>query len=93
MGMVLFRMVYCLLFGLLLLGLTRNSLAQIGPINAADFNVDVVKVDTPPRLDGILDDPVWKQAQMVTNLLQHEPAEGEPATLKTEIRVLYDEDQ
>lgn len=93
MGMVLFRMVYCLLFGLLLLGSTRNSLAQIGPINAADFNVDVVKVDTPPRLDGILDDPVWKQAQMVTNLLQHEPAEGEPATLKTEIRVLYDEDK
>ena len=45
----------------------------------------------PPILDGILDDDVWRQAEVLTDFVQAEPLEGEPATEKTEVRILYDD--
>ena len=44
-----------------------------------------------PVIDGTLDERVWTQAVAVTDFLQSEPAEGAPATEKTEVRVLYDD--
>jgi hypothetical protein len=46
-------------------------------------------VDRPPKLDGTLNDPLWQQATPITNFLQREPYEGQPATERTEVRVLY----
>ena len=45
----------------------------------------------PITVDGILDEPVWKEADIATGFIQREPYQGEPATEKTEIRVLYDD--
>lgn len=44
------------------------------------------------RLDGRLDEPAWQAAPAATGFRQREPAEGEPATERTEVRVLYDDD-
>jgi len=46
--------------------------------------------DTAPTIDGRLDEPVWKTADVGGNFHQIEPQEGEPATERTEIRILYD---
>jgi hypothetical protein len=46
-------------------------------------------VEHPPRLDGTLDDPLWQTAVPITDFRQREPLEGQPATEKTEVRVLY----
>ncbi len=48
-----------------------------------------VPVERPPRLDGTLDDPIWQQATRITDFRQREPYEGQPATERTEVRVLY----
>lgn len=48
-----------------------------------------VRVEHPPRLDGTLDDPLWQQAIPINDFKQREPYEGQPATEKTEVRVLY----
>jgi hypothetical protein len=48
-----------------------------------------VRVEHAPRLDGALDDPAWQQAALITNFRQREPYEGQPATERTEVRVLY----
>jgi Domain of unknown function (DUF5916)/Carbohydrate family 9 binding domain-like len=45
---------------------------------------------TAIRLDGELDDAVWKAAPAVTAFVQREPQEGAPATFRTEARVAYD---
>ena len=50
---------------------------------------EAVRVDHPPRLDGTLDDPLWQLAKPITDFRQREPKEGEPATEKTEVRILY----
>jgi hypothetical protein len=43
-------------------------------------------------LDGVLDDAAWAAVQPASDFRQHEPHDGEPATQRTEIRLLFDED-
>jgi hypothetical protein len=44
-----------------------------------------------PVIDGKVDEEIWKDAEVFTDFIQSEPHEGQPATEKTEVRVLYDE--
>ena len=50
----------------------------------------VEAVTTPIRLDGILDEEVWLLAKPAVGFVQSEPAEGQPATEATEVRVASD---
>ncbi len=50
---------------------------------------EAVRIDKAPKLDGSLDDLLWQSAKPVTDFHQREPHEGEPATEKTEVRILY----
>ncbi len=46
-----------------------------------------------PRMDGlVLDDPAWTDVEAVAELWQNTPDEGQPATERTEIRILYSPD-
>ena len=44
-------------------------------------------------VDGLLDEPDWQNARPITSFTQRFPAEGEPATQSTEVRILYDEER
>jgi len=46
---------------------------------------------SPIRLDGDLSDAAWRDAGVITDFVQRQPAEGAPPTLRTEARVLYDD--
>ena len=48
--------------------------------------------DTPPVLDGRIDDAAWLLADVVSDFVQKEPVAGSTPTKRTEARVLYDED-
>ncbi len=50
---------------------------------------EAVPVDHAPKLDGTLNDPLWLDAKPITDFRQREPREGETATEKTEVRILY----
>jgi hypothetical protein len=50
---------------------------------------EAMPVGHTPKLDGTLDDPLWQLAKPITDFRQREPHEGEPATEKTEVRILY----
>ena len=45
-----------------------------------------------PRIDGVPDDAAWAQAPRAIEFTQFDPHPGEPATERTEARVLYGED-
>lgn len=47
---------------------------------------------TPPKIDGKLDDPCWKKAQVAGDFMQRDPNEGNPATQNTEVRVCFDKE-
>ena len=46
----------------------------------------------PIAIDGRLDEPAWAAATPITTFTQVQPIDGAPATQRTEVRVLYDED-
>lgn len=52
---------------------------------------EAVRRDGPITLDGKLDDAAWSAAKPITKFTQSLPREGEPATQRTEIRILYDD--
>lgn len=45
-----------------------------------------------PVVDGLLDDAVWGQAELLTDFIQSQPDPGRLATQRTEVRILYDDD-
>lgn len=51
-----------------------------------------VRVDTAPVVDGILDDAVWQQAEVITDFHQIRPGDGTTPSEPTEVRVIYTAD-
>ena len=49
-----------------------------------------VRTQTPPDVDGRLDDAVWQDAARITEFVQSQPLDGAPATEDTDIFVAYD---
>src|SRR5690349_6233370 len=47
--------------------------------------------DTPPHIDGKLDDEAWQRAQMIDDMVQNDPDNMKPPTERTSVRVLYDD--
>ena len=43
-------------------------------------------------LDGLLAEPFWLEAHVISDLRQQEPDEGAPASERTEIRIAYDDE-
>ena len=54
------------------------------------YRVEPQRVEQGPRLDGHLDEEVWVTAPVIEDFVQQEPAEGEPATERTIVRIIYD---
>jgi len=48
--------------------------------------------NAPPEIDGVLNDPEWNFAERVTDFMQREPDNSQPASERTEVRMLYDDD-
>ena len=51
-----------------------------------------IRVDTPPVIDGVLDDEAWKTAPVINDLHQVEPVEFAPPSRRSEFFVVYDSD-
>jgi hypothetical protein len=55
---------------------------------SAQERVTLFSSPGPVLLDGLLTEPCWQHAQTISSFLQRDPREGEPATEKTEVRVV-----
>ena len=53
--------------------------------------VEVTRATGPVAIDGRLDEAAWRAAPPYTRFLQRDPDEGQPASEKTELRLLYDD--
>jgi hypothetical protein len=54
--------------------------------------VAAVKTDTPPKIDGVLDDAVWQDGGLIDGLRQEVPVAYGVPSQRTEVRILYDAD-
>ena len=51
-----------------------------------------IEVTEAPMVDGRLDEAAWQQAAVMTGFTQREPMDGQPASERTEVRVVFDEE-
>ncbi len=60
--------------------------------DAERLHLRAVSAGEAMRLDGVLDEAIWRSAPEATDFVQAEPREGRPASERTEVRVVYDAD-
>jgi hypothetical protein len=72
----------------------QDALTAQAPENAAgsERSLHAVRVDTPPTLDGRLDDDLYTTHPPTSGFIQQEPDEGQPATEQTDVWVFFDDE-
>lgn len=76
-----------------------SSLAAQQPVSRTNSDHDTnapraaaTRLSGSIHIDGSLNEPQWQAAQQITQFTQLDPAEGKPATERTIVRFLYDDD-
>jgi hypothetical protein len=54
--------------------------------------VHAFRIDQPLKVDGILDESFYNEAEMATDFVQLQPYNGQPSYQKTEVKIFYDND-
>jgi hypothetical protein len=72
-------------------GAQTPSINALVSRNASDqVTVRAVRLETPLVVDGRLDEAVYSAVSPLTDFIQQEPEEGQPATERTEAWILFD---
>ena len=80
---------------------TINAAAQVSmpaaaPVESRGARAEPIATAIPvtvaPVVDGALDDDAWTDVPAMTDFIQREPLDGRPATERTEVRVVYDDE-
>jgi len=53
-------------------------------------SIRAIRTSAPPKIDGLLDDAIWRTAVQIKEFVQQRPVEGAPATEQTEVFIAYD---
>lgn len=64
--------------------------AGFGMVKNPNLTAKATRIATPPKIDGLLDDPCWEDALVITGLSQWDPEYGNPATQKSLVYIVYD---
>lgn len=73
--------------GIIVVCTTPTLPAQVSQPNVLEAH----RIETGIRLDGVLDEQAWQQADKISNFTQRELHEGQPASERTEVAILYNE--
>ena len=57
---------------------------------AVKNKIETVRTIVPPHIDGKLNDACWATGNVATDFITNAPQFGNPAALKTEVRITYD---
>ncbi|HUQ52136.1 MAG TPA: carbohydrate binding family 9 domain-containing protein, partial [Gammaproteobacteria bacterium] len=68
---------------------TQSSVADDA---ATTKTLTIVRLAGVAKIDGLLDEPTWASATLVTDLHQIDPVEYAPPSQRSEIRLYYDDD-
>jgi hypothetical protein len=62
-----------------------------GQVFSQSKSIQAIKVIHPPKIDGLLDDAVWVDVPVATDFIQNFPHAGLPASQRTEVKIVYDD--
>ena len=69
--------------------LSAQNSAQDGVGTHGKKSIRAVRSELAVVVDGSLEEPAWREAQVALGFIQKDPHEGQPSTERTEFRVLY----
>jgi hypothetical protein len=69
-----------------------NARAQPSDASGEPKTLRIVRLAGPPTIDGVLDEPTWAGATVVTDLHQIDPVEYALPSQRSEIRLYFDDD-
>jgi hypothetical protein len=77
----------------ILILLTSLAATQLFAANWPDHpTLRAVRVAASPLIDGDLSDTAWQSAPEFTDFTQHDPDDGAPPTMRTSLRIVYDDE-
>ncbi|MEE9502196.1 MAG: DUF5916 domain-containing protein, partial [Candidatus Aminicenantaceae bacterium] len=79
MRRILSVLIFALLFSVPVLG------------QAEEKETSALKIKTPIKVDGFLNEQIWERAPEVGDFIQFEPERGKSASENTRVKILYDE--
>jgi len=82
--MVLFSMITGPLF-------CQNGEGKLDSVKLAKKQIEAIRIATPPKIDGNLDEPFWKTLPIATDFVEYSPRNGTKPVFNTEIRFAYDD--
>ena len=65
---------------------------EVVPEGGREKSVQIVRAAAPPVIDGVLDEEAWRLAAQVEDLHEIQPTEYAPASERTVVYLMYDED-
>ena len=87
---------FWVVWGVLVIFLAVQSPGDVlaeGKDASAHRTATAIRIKThPPKLDGVLDDEIWKNAPLHEGFRQRDPDEGKPATERTTFQIAYDDE-
>ena len=76
----------------ILLYMLTVLICSVNFLFAQNKSLHVVKVSQAPKIDGKLDDAAWQNAPVADNFIINFPDFGKPASQRTEVKVIYDDE-
>ena len=64
--------------------------AETETIPKKKYFTQSIEGKTIPKIDGMLDDPIWENVQWSGDYIQRQPYENQPPTQETKFKILYD---
>lgn len=77
---------------LLLQAVTAVDSQHVYRGNARELDVAIPRLEASARVDGVLDEPMWQRAALLTGFSQYRPVDSRPAEDTTEVLVWYSPD-
>ena len=78
---------FSFLFPVLPMLIISGDIGLVAAALADEYEIEVVRLDQSPVIDGDLGDEVWQSAAVVTGFSQVEPVSGAAPSERTEMRV------
>ncbi len=70
---------------------TLSNAEQVRALQERSWEIRATNIQTPLRVDAVLDEPVWGDAEVIAEFYQRYQRTVLPASERTEIRLLYDD--
>ena len=80
------RVIQCLFF------LSLFSFHGFSQKKNASFKIHIHHTTGPIKIDGVLDEPSWQQAELADNFFMIQPMDTSLANVKTEVRMTYNDE-